>query len=88
MNCKVYLASPKSYNTKHYFSITWIKEDNSLERCILVVVYLNILKGLNQLIQHPVSYPTYLCNRTVSVDRTVITCRQNRALVSGCVEGS
>ena len=61
-------------STKQYFFITWVKEDNSLECCIFVLVYLNILKGLDQLIKHSVGYLKYLLFRTVPVDHTAITC--------------
>ena len=58
--------------------ITWVKEDNSLECCILIVIYLNILKRLEQLIQHSIGYPAYLWFRTVSMYHTAITCRQRK----------
>lgn len=54
---------------------TWVKEDNCLESRILVVVYLNILEGLDQFVQHSVGYPADLRFRTVPVDHTAITCR-------------
>lgn len=56
------------------FFVTWVKEDNGLERRILVVVYLNILEGLDQLVQHSVGHPTDLRFRTVPVDHTAVTC--------------
>lgn len=58
-----------------HFIITWVKEDDSLERRILIVVYLNILEGLDQLIQHSVCNPTDLWLRTVPGDHAAVTCR-------------
>lgn len=55
--------------------LTWVKEDNSLQSCILIVVYLNILEGLNQLVQDSVGYPENLRFRAVPVYHAAITCR-------------
>lgn len=60
---------------ERWLFITWVKEDNCLESRILVVVYLNILEGLDQFVQHSVGYPADLRFRTVPVDHTAITCR-------------
>lgn len=61
----------------HFLFITWVKKDNSLECCKLVVIYLYFLEGPHQLIQDSVGYPTDLWFRTVSVDHTAITCRDS-----------
>lgn len=54
------------------FLITRVKENNRLERCILVVVYLNILEGLDQLVQHSVGYLVHLLLGTVPVDHAAV----------------
>lgn len=57
------------------FFATWVKKDDGLEGCILVVVDLNVLERLHQLVQHSVGYPADLRLWTVPVDHTAVACR-------------
>lgn len=74
-----------------YFLITWVKEDNCFESCILIVIYLDILERYDQLIQGSVGDPTNLRLRAVPVYDAAITCRHSghryKMKVCGCVTG-
>ena len=52
------------------FIVTWVEEDDGFERGVLVVIDLNVLEGLNQLVQHAVSHPRELLFRAVPLDHT------------------
>lgn len=66
---------------------TWVEEDNGLECRVLVFVYLNVLEGLNQLVQHSAGDPGELRFRTVPVDHTAVACRYTQSEVFNCPEG-
>ena len=54
------------------FIVTWVEEDDGFERGVLVVINLNVLKGLNQLVQHAVSHASQLWLRPVPLDHTAV----------------
>lgn len=55
--------------------MTWVEEDDGLQRCVLVLVYLDVLEGLHQLVQDPVGDPENLRFGAVPVDHAAVPCR-------------
>lgn len=57
---------------------TWVEEDDGLQRRVLVLIDLNVVEGLNQLIQHSVADSAELRLRTVPVDHAAVACRHTQ----------
>lgn len=72
--------------TENFFA-TWVEEDDGLECRVLVFVYLNVLEGLNQLVQHSAGDPGELRFGAVPVDHTAVACRYTQSEVFNCPGG-
>ena len=54
------------------FIVTWVEKDDGFERSVLVVIDLNVLEGLDQLVQHVKGHPGELRFQTVPLDHTAV----------------
>ena len=57
---------------RYTFIVTWVEEDDGFQRGVLVVIDLNVLEGLNQLVQHAKSHPRELRFQTVPLDHAAV----------------
>lgn len=63
---------------------TWVEEDDGFECRILIFIYLNVLEGLNQLVQHSAGDPGEFRFRTVPVDHIAVACRYTQSEAFNC----
>jgi hypothetical protein len=56
-----------------FWKQTWVKKHNGLQARVLVVIYLDLLEGSNQLIENSVGYTTDFNFTAVAVNNIVVS---------------
>lgn len=60
---------------------TWIKEYDSLQASIFIIIYLELLERKDQLIENPHCYPTHFQLGTIPRNYVVITWAEEEELL-------
>lgn len=55
-----------------FWKQTWVKKHNRLQAGVFVVIDLDILKGSDQLVQHPIGHTADLHFTAVAVNNVVV----------------